>query len=141
MFKFLKRPVYLGALRNAINAKLTLKECSKEQKVDIYLYANALYISGGRIINLEAALAKVAANIAVIDSALDRMNEYEINALYSMAMIDCEIKPKLAGEGWNIPLSNPLSLVNEFDQQDVETAIAYFWDKHRLRVSMGVGRL
>ena len=88
MFKFLKRPIYLGALRNAINAKLTLEECSEEQKMHVYAYANALYISGGRIANLDAALAKVAANISVIDSALDRMSEYEMNALYSMAMMD-----------------------------------------------------
>lgn len=140
MFNFLKRPIYLGALRNAINAKITLVECSEEQKIDIYAYANALYISGGRITNLEAALAKVAANISVIDSALDRMSEYEMNALYSMAMMECGIEPKLAAEGWNIPPSNPLSLVNEFDQQDVETAVAYFWDKHHLRVSLGVTR-
>ena len=140
MFKFLKRPIHLGALRNAVNAKITLAEFSEEQKIQVYAYANALYISGGRITNLEAALAKVVANISVIDSALDRMSEYEMNALYSMAMMECGIEPKLPTEGWNIPPSNPLSLVREFDRQDIETAVAYFWDKYRLRVSMGVNR-
>lgn len=140
MFKFLKRPVFLGAIRNAINAKITLEELSEEQKISIYAYANALYISGGRITNIEAALEKVSENISVIDSALDRMSEYEINALYSMAMMECGVEPKLPREGWNVPPSNPLALVTEFDKQDIETAISYFWDKYRLKVNMRITR-
>ena len=138
MFKFLKRPIYLGALRNAINAKVTLADCTEDQKIQIYTYANALYISNGRVTNLDAALAKVAANIEVIDAALYRMCEYEMNTLYAMAMMECGFEPKLAAEGWCIPPPNPFALEKEFDKTDVETAVSYFWDKHQLKVSIGV---
>ena len=136
MFKFLKRPMYLGALRNAINAKLTLEQSSDDQKMLVYAYANALYISGGKITNIEAALEKVAVNIAVIDRALNAMSEYEMHSLYSMAMMECGIEPFLPAEGWNLPPGNPMALRGEFDKQDIETAISYFRDKHRIDVSM-----
>ena len=138
MFKFLKRPIYLAVLRNAINAKITLAGCTEDQKIQIYAYANALYMSNGRVTNLDAALAKVAANIHVIDAALDRMSEYEMNTLYAMAMMECGFEPKLPAEGWCIPPPNPFALEKEFDGTDVETAVSYFWDKHRLQVSIGV---
>ena len=136
MFKFLKRPVYLGLLRNAINAKLTLQQSTQDEKMRVYVYANALYVSNGRITNLEAAISKVQQNMRQIDAAFSRMSEYSKTTLYSLAMMEIGIEPVLVGEGWNVPTGNPMAVESEMDQSDIDTALSYFWDKYKIKVSM-----
>ena len=139
MFKFLKKPIYLGLLRNAINAKLTLQQSTQDEKMQVYVYANALYVSSGRITNLEAAILKVQQNVQQIDAAFGRMSEYSKTTLYALAMMEIGVEPGLVGEGWNFPTGNPMAMESEMDQTDVETVVSYFWDKHKIRVSMNLG--
>jgi len=136
MLKFFKRPIHLGLMRNAINAKLTLSQFEPEEKLQVYGVANALYVSNGKITNLESALQKVRQNMPQLDLAFSRMSEVEKCVLYSLAMMEIGIEPVLVGEGWQIPPSNPFSYLAGFDEVDHSTAISYFRDKHRITVTM-----
>lgn len=136
MFKFLKRPLYLSALKNAINAKITISELDIDTKMQVYLYANALYVTGGKVTSLESALEKIQKNKSLLESSLNRMSEFELNTLYSMALIELEIEPSLFGEGWDVPPRNPFSISSEIDKTDVINAVSWFKDKHGIDVSI-----
>jgi hypothetical protein len=138
MFKFLKRPVHLSLLRNAINAKLTLVRSDPDRKMQVYAVANAVYVSNGRITDLDAALEKVRQNMPQLDTAFSRMSEFEKCTLYSLAMMELGIEPALVGEGWQVPPGNPFSSISDVDETDLSNGIAYFYDKHRLQVTLAL---
>jgi len=138
VLKFFMRPIYLGLLRNAINARLKLSRSSQDLKMQIYSLANALYVSDGRITDLESALEKVSRNMPQLEAAFARMSEIEKCTLYSIAMMELGVEPELVGEGWQVPPKNPFSTISKIDETDLSNAVSYFRDKHRIEVTIGL---
>jgi hypothetical protein len=116
-----------------MNAKLTWQSLPEETRKLIELQARMLLASEGRVNMIGDHLLRASG-----DDMTRRMNElteFEKYSLYSMAMIEALITPKIREENWDPP-RNPFVL--RITTADVEKASRHFKVKYGVNVTIAL---
>lgn len=133
MFGLFKGAKNLMALKNAINAKLLYKKCTKEEKQLIKQSAIALYRSGGRS-HLYSSIKPEHQRYANEEiERYEKNQDFHFYSMISYAFQSLGHEPGLHGEEWQI-INNPFTL--QVKENDVCIAKDWFHDKHGLSVQM-----
>ncbi len=126
-----------AALRNAINAKLTLVTLSEEESKRALLRAKMVCV-GGDDVEPRVALERVKNHVPPIDTVLEAMNEFEFHSLHARAMQQLGIEPYLPDEEWETLEEHPLEQAYEIVAEDLEGAQDYFLATHSISVELDI---
>ena len=115
-----------GALLNALNAKATFENLSSDEKKSVVALAMSMYQGGGR-----PSPSPVREDMG---ATFDRMSEFVLYSLYSMAMEHSGIS-SVTGHPWSPP-SNPMAMVYKLDAKQISNAASVFNAQFGLNVSL-----
>ncbi len=131
------RATRFAALRNAINAKLTLVTMTEEENKRVYLRVKMVCV-GGDDVDPRVALERIRNHVPTVDTVLEAMNEFELYSLYARAMHQLGLEPYLPDEEWETLSEHPLELAYEIADDDLEGAQDYFLATHSISVELDI---
>lgn len=131
MFKFLKRPFLFGAIKNAINAKLTADELDDDLNKRVQeMYDGILYF--------EVFKGKIDRSSFYLRVG-PYLNEFERFFVISKAMKALHVYPCLDGEKWDeLPNLDVLKTSKDLDRELLSSAERWFKTKHNLDATIDI---